>query len=103
MRMPLNVAIIISADADLVPPVSAVKALFDKKRVIVAFPPNRFSVELAATAHFSMNIFESKFRKSRLPDKIATAGGVEVCRPREWSQISKLHHYQNPRLDSQGV
>jgi uncharacterized LabA/DUF88 family protein len=38
-----DTALIVSGDADLVPPVQAVRALFPKKRVVVAFPPKRYS------------------------------------------------------------
>ena len=79
-----DVAIIISGDADLVPPIAAVKALFPNKRVIVAFPPMRYSTELELTAHFSMHIYESKFRKSRLPETITMPSGAVVCRPPKW-------------------
>src|ERR1039457_3467198 len=36
-------AVLISADSDLVPAISAVRRLFPAKRIVVAFPPERFS------------------------------------------------------------
>jgi len=80
-----DVAMIISGDADLVPPISAVKSLFANKRVVVAFPPNRFSAELAMTAHASMHIYESKFRKSRLPVTVTLPSGIVITRPPKWA------------------
>lgn len=79
-----DTAFIISGDADLVPPILAVKQLFSEKRVVVAFPPQRYSSELANAAHSHMNIFESKFRQSRLPDTVTLASGVAVSRPTNW-------------------
>ena len=79
-----DAAFLISGDADLVPPIAAVKELFPKKRIVVAFPPRRYSSELAKTAHAQMNIFETKFRQSRLPDRITLASGDEVRRPESW-------------------
>jgi uncharacterized LabA/DUF88 family protein len=80
-----DVAIVISGDADLVPPVAALKQLFAKKRVVIAFPPNRFSVELATSAHFFQNIYESKFRTSRLPETVTTSKGISITKPKKWS------------------
>jgi len=50
----VDTALLISADSDLVGPVVAVQKLFPTKRVVVACPPGRSSVNLcrAAAAHF---------------------------------------------------
>ena len=80
-----DTAILISGDADLVPPISAIRRLFPQKKVIVAFPPCRYSAELALTANASMRIFESYFRKSRLPENVTLASGAIVNRPPKWS------------------
>ncbi|MDR3735643.1 MAG: NYN domain-containing protein [Acidobacteriaceae bacterium] len=80
-----DVAIVISGDADLVPPIAAVKSQFPNKRVIVAFPPNRFSGELAMTAHNSMHIYESKFRKSRMPMNVTLPSGIIITQPSKWT------------------
>ena len=79
-----DTALIISGDADLVPPIEAVKKLYPQKRVTVAFPPKRFSSELAMEAHAYFNIFESKFRQSRLPLSVKLASGVQVECPSKW-------------------
>jgi hypothetical protein len=80
-----DVAIVVSGDADLVPPIAAIKALFAEKKVIVAFPPKRFSAELKQTAHSSMNIYESRFKKSGLPREVTVASGCVVTRPDKWA------------------
>ncbi len=79
-----DTALIVSGDADLVPPIEAVKKLYPKKRVVVAFPPKRFSSELALQAHGYFNIFEAKLRQSRLPHLVKLASGVQVECPSKW-------------------
>lgn len=79
-----DMALIISGDADLVPPILAVKKLFPKKRIVIAFPPQRYSSELAREAHAYLSIFESKFRTSLLPNKVEVTKGVEVECPDKW-------------------
>jgi hypothetical protein len=41
-----DTALLISADSDLIAPITAIKKLFPNKRVIVACPPGRFSQNL---------------------------------------------------------
>jgi uncharacterized LabA/DUF88 family protein len=80
-----DTAIVISGDADLVPPIAAIRRLFPQKKVVIAFPPCRYSAELALTANASMRIFESYLRKSRLPENIVLASGAVVTRPTKWA------------------
>ncbi|MGD0519740.1 MAG: NYN domain-containing protein [Terracidiphilus sp.] len=80
-----DTAIIISGDADLVPPIAAIRRLFPQKKIVVAFPPCRYSTELVLTANASMRIFESYFRKSRLPENVTLASGTVVTRPPKWA------------------
>ena len=80
-----DTALIISADSDLIPPVLAVKRLFPSKRIVVAFPPNRHSVELQREAHTSFPIGRAKFSKAQMPDTIIKADGTELSRPSKWS------------------
>lgn len=79
-----DTALIVSGDADLVPPVQAVKELFPKKRVVIAFPPERHSVELADTAHAYFTIYEGKFRRCLLPEHIDLPKGLHVDCPTKW-------------------
>jgi uncharacterized LabA/DUF88 family protein len=79
-----DTGLIVSGDADLVPPIQAVKALFPKKRIVIAFPPKRYSSELAREAHGYFNIFEAKFRQSLLPSTIKLISGVQLVCPTKW-------------------
>jgi uncharacterized LabA/DUF88 family protein len=53
-----DVAKLVSADSDLVPVVSMITGNFPHKRVVVAFPPNRYSTAL-------VNVASSKFHINR--------------------------------------
>jgi uncharacterized LabA/DUF88 family protein len=79
-----DVALITSADSDLVPPVKAVRELFPEKRVVVASPPGRYSVSLANSANSSLVIGRGKIAKSVFPQEIKKADGYILQRPVSW-------------------
>ncbi len=79
-----DVAILISADSDLIAPIAAVRKLFPEKRVIVACPPSRFSVNLARAAHGYFKIGHGSLGKSLLPEEIVSAAGFKLRRPSAW-------------------
>jgi uncharacterized LabA/DUF88 family protein len=80
-----DTAIVVSGDADLVPPIAAIRRLFPNKKIVVAFPPCRYSAELALNANATIRIFESYFRKSRLQEHVTLASGTVVTRPPKWA------------------
>lgn len=63
-----DTALLISADSDLIGPITAVRKLFPKKRIVIAFPPDRFSRELANNASGYFVIGHKKFAQSQLPN-----------------------------------
>jgi uncharacterized LabA/DUF88 family protein len=77
-------AILVSADADLVPVVQAIRGLFPSKRVVVGFPPDRFSKELAGAANAWFHLSRSVLAKSQLPNQIQKDSRVVLERPKEW-------------------
>lgn len=79
-----DTALIVSGDADLVPPIEAVTELFPKKRIVAAFPPARHSSELANRAHAFMDIYENSFRRCLLPEHIDLPNGLHVDCPDKW-------------------
>ena len=79
-----DVALLISADSDLIPPVKTVKELFPNKRVVVASPPGRYSIGLANSASKSFVISRRSIAKSLLPDEIEKADGYVLRCPRSW-------------------
>lgn len=79
-----DLALLISADSDLVGPVRAVRELFRGKFVIVAFPPKRFSVALKQAANAQLHIGHNELAKSLFPAEIVKPDGFVLRRPIEW-------------------
>ena len=79
-----DVAIVISGDGDLAPPIEAVHRRCPSKKVIVAHPPKRPSAELASVAHAAFHINPAQIRSARLPDPVVQANGYELHAPRGW-------------------
>ena len=79
-----DIALLVSGDSDLTPPVSSVLRIFPEKSVIVAFPPRRFSADLKTAASGSFNITRVNLRDSQLPDEITKSDGYVLRRPSKW-------------------
>ena len=79
-----DTAIVISGDSDLVPPIRSVRARYPCKRLVVAFPPKRFSHELRDTAHAGFTISANTVRANRLPNPVLTSTGVQLWAPQGW-------------------
>ena len=79
-----DVALVISADSDLSPPVLAIKNLFPEKRLVIAFPPQRHSAQLQRLAHGFIQIGRASIARSAFPDKVPKADGFVLQRPNEW-------------------
>ena len=77
-------AIFISADGDLTAPIRKIRSLFPSKRVIVAFPPARFSFSLKEVASASFAIGRKKFAESVFPNEILKRDGFVLRRPAKW-------------------
>ena len=80
-----DTAMIVSADSDLLPAVSAMKRLHPNKRIVIAFPPNRYSVELHKGAHTAFTVGRARFAQSQMPDTVTKADGTRLTRPPKWS------------------
>lgn len=79
-----DTALLISADSDLTTPVEQVRARFPAKRVIVAQPPGRNSVQLATVATAAFTISETKVRQNQLPEQLPKPDGYVLARPATW-------------------
>jgi uncharacterized LabA/DUF88 family protein len=79
-----DVAIVVSGDTDLVPPVQAIRTLKPGKIVISAFPPRRANKELRKVASGFTYISEAQLRQCQLPDPVITPAGVTLNRPTVW-------------------
>lgn len=60
-----DTAILISGDTDLIPPINEVHRLFNHKRVLIAFPPNRQNALMAFASKGSVTIGKKKIINSR--------------------------------------
>jgi len=79
-----DLAMLISADSDLVPPVESIRRDFPAKTVLVASPPKRWSSELACVAHATTRISGKRIRLSRLSDPVRLADGTLLRAPQGW-------------------
>jgi uncharacterized LabA/DUF88 family protein len=84
VRNEYDVAILVSGDSDLVPPVQALKSQFGHKRIFARFPPKRKSFELQSSCHGWGNISESDLRVSQLPNEVKKLDGYTLKRPSSW-------------------
>jgi uncharacterized LabA/DUF88 family protein len=92
-----DTALLITGDSDLVPAVEAVRRLTPQKRIVIAFPPNRRSDELAAASGGRpIRIWEPLLRKNRLPEHIAREGLPEIVCPHKYSGTTNCTSQGNP-------
>ncbi len=87
-----DVAIVVSADSDMIPAVELAKAA--GQRVYIYFPPNHYSSNLAAMANGKpvlMVKYESRFRQSLLPDVVhLTAENYDLQIPPKWKAFQTI-------------
>ena len=79
-----DTALVISGDSDLTTPIRKVRERFVQKRIIVAFPPGRYSSELKRCANGYLTLGEDKLRASQLPEQITKPDGYVLARPATW-------------------
>ncbi len=79
-----DTALLISGDSDLTTPVKQARVRFPEKRIIIAQPPGRHSVNLTQAANGYFTIGEAKLRKSQLPDPVVRPDGFVLKRPDHW-------------------
>ena len=78
-----DLALLISADSDLVSPVRTVQQLFPQKKVIAIFPPGRFSSALKSVSSGILRIGHVELSKSMFPDQVIK-NGIILQRPVSW-------------------
>lgn len=79
-----DTAIIVSGDSDLVPPIKAIKNYFPSKKVIVAFPPERFNINMKNAASGILYINRAKLKSSQFSDNIVKGNGYTLIKPISW-------------------
>lgn len=80
-----DVALLMSGDSDMVPPVRIISERWPAKKVIAVFPPERYSDALKKAVHGHTWIGEEKLRQSLLPERVQVAPGKTVTRPPDWT------------------
>ncbi|WP_349779215.1 NYN domain-containing protein [Xanthomonas sp. WHRI 7065] len=80
-----DIAMVVSADSDLIPPVEAVPARFPSKRIIIASSSARHSTRLAAAANGCFTIGRKKLQDSQLPNQITKPDGFVPGRLASWT------------------
>ncbi|MFA9213157.1 MAG: NYN domain-containing protein [Candidatus Methylacidiphilales bacterium] len=79
-----DMAMLISGDSDLTPPIREVHNLFKQKRVYVAFPPKRHNSSMAILAKGSLIIGRKKLVDSQFEDEVISKTGYKLKIPTEW-------------------
>jgi uncharacterized LabA/DUF88 family protein len=79
-----DVALLISGDSDLVPPIKAIKEIFPKKEILVALPPLRESNELRKCANSVFVIGRKKLEACQLPNEVENKNAFIIKKPSIW-------------------
>ena len=79
-----DMAMLISGDSDLVPPIKSIHENFSQKRVFVAFPPKRHNTSVSLVAKGSMTIGRKKIFETQLPPEVKKHDGFILRKPKEW-------------------
>ena len=79
-----DMAMLISGDSDLVPPIKAVHENFKNKRVLIAFPPKRYNSSMALIAKGSLIIGRKKLVDSQFDEEVISKTGYKLKIPSVW-------------------
>ena len=79
-----DMAMLISGDSDLTPPIKEVHNLFKDKRVFIAFPPKRHNSSMALVAKGSEIIGRKKLVDARFEEEVISKTGYKLKIPPEW-------------------
>lgn len=79
-----DMAMLVSGDSDLTPPIKAIHNLFNQKRVFIAFPPKRHNSSMALVAKGSMIIGRKKLVDAQFDEEVISKTGYKLKIPNEW-------------------
>lgn len=79
-----DMALLISGDSDLVPPIKEVHANFNNKRVILAFPPKRHNASMSLVSKGSFIICRKKLVDSQFDEEVISKNGFILRKPSNW-------------------
>jgi hypothetical protein len=77
-------AMLISGDSDLVPPINSVHKNFKNKRVFIAFPPKRHNNSMAIAAKGSLIIGRKKLADSQFETEVLSLTNYKLIKPESW-------------------
>lgn len=80
-----DMAMLISGDSDLTPPIHNVHRLFKNKRVFIAFPPKRHNISMAHAARGSETIGRKKLVDAQFPEQLKSKTGFTLTKPAGWN------------------
>lgn len=81
-----DISILVSADSDLIPPIDFIKEYKPTHKILVYFPPHRFSndLESLATATKKLQGTTNILDACMLPENITLPNGYVISRPTKW-------------------
>jgi uncharacterized LabA/DUF88 family protein len=79
-----DMAMLISGDSDLSPPIKAIHELFKQKRVFIAFPPKRHNSTMAIVSRGSMIIGRKKLVDAQFDEEVISKTGFKLQIPDQW-------------------
>ena len=79
-----DMAMLISGDSDLTPPIKEIHHQFNNKRVFIAFPPKRHNSSMAIVAKGSLMIGRKKLIEAQFPESVISKSGYDLRIPKEW-------------------
>jgi uncharacterized LabA/DUF88 family protein len=79
-----DMAMLISGDSDLVPPIKVIHQKFNTKRVFVAFPPKRHNSSVALVAKGSLIIGRKKLVDCQFEVEVIKRDGYILKKPTRW-------------------
>ena len=82
-----DISIMVSADSDLAPPIDFIREYKPLHKIIVYFPPARFSYDLQNKANNSIKLqyHKQKFESLMLPEEVTLPNGYVIKRPKNWN------------------
>ena len=83
-----DMAMLISGDSDLVPPIKSIHSIFQNKRVLVAFPPSRQNVSMKNVSKGAINIGRKTLLNSQFTETVISKSGYPLTRPESWKKNS---------------
>ena len=81
-----DISILVSADSDLLPAIHLIRELSPNHKILVFFPPNRYSADLHQHCDVSINLtrYEYRFKTSLLEAEFLLPNGYKIVKPITW-------------------